>query len=440
MYVMKLNRIIIFILLANICFSQNTTIGNGNDTVVVPNVLKALNGIFLGSQPVSFVATNTVQVFDAGDFPEAVNDTIILDPNTNYILMDNIDLKDTILYFPTASNHNIYCTSFYFFCNTPDPFLTGDSIGTILFYDLRIINSGTGAFYEFKSTDAIGGGIGFYNLLNYSPFSVNDIGTFENLFLADFNNAGFVNCNTLVDKNNETFNMNRFQFVNSNAEPDSSYIKSVGDSTRSVSIQTFTAKPLPGEYVYYIDSLIGSESTINVSNQFALIDSNFYNPNGLDQTSIVVNSRFVSGVIDSKNIGCFAVQFNTDLTTIGTLDIWQDMDLDEATVACENIEQWEVVTDSIGEIVYIGREPFSGTIKGTVSSTSAGAPNIFRFGFMKNSDTLSVSMPNEISGTISNTGLSIPIEVVTGDTLKPQVKRRTGSSNITITDMVIEID
>jgi hypothetical protein len=157
-----------------------------------------------------------------------------------------------------------------------------------------------------------------------------------------------------------------------------------------------------------------------------------------DDPSIKVNN--VAGVEDSNTIGFVSAEDNATATVINTIDVFEDLNLNSLAVLGANSERFELVDSTTGELRYIGLEPFSGAIEATISATGVGGTSQYHFRAYKNGTTAIMPITkNEIGTVMSNTSMHTPVSLVTNDTIRIQVANSSGTSNITVDTIAINI-
>jgi hypothetical protein len=162
---------------------------------------------------------------------------------------------------------------------------------------------------------------------------------------------------------------------------------------------------------------------------------------GLDHTSIYVTSVDNGDASESRSIGSVTVNDNTASTTISTINTYVDLNLNALAVAGSNIEEWEMTNTTTGELKYIGLKPFDGEAEFAISAQSSGSAQEFLFQLVKNGSAMTdgVESATELRSDTNALPLIVPVQAVTDDLFKVQVKNIDGTSNVMIRFMSGEI-
>ncbi len=206
----------------------------------------------------------------------------------------------------------------------------------------------------------------------------------------------------------------------------------------SITNSGFNMGANPNERMVDIDAAFTGEVIINTV--FAIPTGQMFDGAGLDEKSIYVNSRNVTNNIDSKSIGTAFIKNNVTETTIATQNVWVDFNLNAGVIGGSNLERFTLTDTTTGELTYIGLEPFSGTVIYSVTGVSAGGAQEFAFREVKNG----LELPDAVEASIElgtdklSTTVIVSLELVTGDTIRPQTKNNDGTSNVTISHWSVE--
>lgn len=202
--------------------------------------------------------------------------------------------------------------------------------------------------------------------------------------------------------------------------------------TSRVSLSLVGAAMQPNERVLNINSSFTGEVIIN--QLFAAATGRIFNSAGLDETSIFVNVRGASNNKDSATIGSYLVDDNTTATTFVSSGTWTDLNLNALAVAGSNLEAFTLTDTTTGELTYIGLAPFSGIISFSAYVTSTGGAQDFEMRAIKNGSALTDTFEPtlNIGSDKKMFTVTVPVDLVTNDTIRPQVLRVSGTSSITI--------
>ena len=162
----------------------------------------------------------------------------------------------------------------------------------------------------------------------------------------------------------------------------------------------------------------------------------------LDQNALNVLVNTVTGVINSKPKASSFVNANATSFTPGST--FGDLTLgtvgDAANEGSDN-ELWRLTDELTGEMEYRGLEPFSGSLISSISATSSGGDQIFRFRAVKNSGPMVDQIETRLSigGATLTTSLIVPVTAITGDKIRIQVLREAGGSTLVVDDLATVI-
>jgi len=162
---------------------------------------------------------------------------------------------------------------------------------------------------------------------------------------------------------------------------------------------------------------------------------------GLTEKSIYVTANSNGDAKDSFSIGSAIANDNTTATTISTINIYVDFNLNSLAVAGSNIEQWTLMDATTGELRYDGIKEFFGSIRTSISAQSSGSSQEFVFRVVKNGSPLTdaVEALTELRSDTNAVPYIAPITAVQNDLFRFQVKNIDGTSNIVVRALSAEI-
>ncbi len=140
-------------------------------------------------------------------------------------------------------------------------------------------------------------------------------------------------------------------------------------------------------------------------------------------------------------IGSLVALDNATETVIGVQNQWEDLNLNALAVAGSNITLWSVSDTTIGELTYNGSSPFDGRLLAVLSVVSAMASQEFQFRAVKNGLVLSdgVKAARDLGISLGNMSLLTPVQCVEDDIIRLQVRNVSGTSNVTVLQLSIDI-
>lgn len=214
----------------------------------------------------------------------------------------------------------------------------------------------------------------------------------------------------------------------------------------TLTIEASTESGYDGGAIIY-NQLVNS---FQVSKTFTSNDIGIWNTSGLDQSDPRVLSSNNPSQASSKYIGAGYMNGNTVSNTVGSKPItngaYTDLVLGGVGISkASNIERWKVIDPVLCILEYIGNEPFTGFIDYNLSSVSVGGSIEFRYKWVIDKGTGYQDLSdnkyskNVISTTTLSTSDKIPLAVVQGDRVKPQITRMTGSSTHIAEDFSVSI-
>ena len=191
-------------------------------------------------------------------------------------------------------------------------------------------------------------------------------------------------------------------------------------------------------------------NSFQISKVFSSTNSGTWNTSDLDQSDRRVLAFNNPSQASSKYIGAGYMNGNTVSNTAGgfpiTNTVYTDIVLGGAGLfKSSNLERWKIIDPVLGIFEYIGNEPFSGFIDYGLTSASVGGSLEFRYKWVVDRGSGYVNLDDDkyiknIIATIpSNTSDKIPLKIVQGDRVKPQITRMTGGSTHTTEDFSVSI-
>ncbi|MCP4612094.1 MAG: hypothetical protein GY845_25635 [Planctomycetes bacterium] len=162
---------------------------------------------------------------------------------------------------------------------------------------------------------------------------------------------------------------------------------------------------------------------------------------GLNHKNPHVLANNNPGFPDSKYIGSAHVNSNSTATTIISVAVWEDLNLNNGAVESSNNERWKLIDPDIGKIVYSGKEPFSGNLVASITGLGQSGQDDYEFRAIVNGLPISdgIVAGTSTNANVRNIFLTAPIEVVNGDTCRGQIRNTSGTDNFTITEIALNI-
>jgi len=312
---------------------------------------------------------------------------------------------------------------------------TGTNVGNGQLRHLQLLNTGSGTLFG-----AIGNSSAHIFLFEVDIDGWADVGTLTswnltgiNFSVVTNNAAGFkfVNC-----ANNFAATATWFNTVDS-FEP---LVTFTGAGTQTLTYSNMTIIPIGTETAFSIDDVVGIRAVLTDIN--GIPAGTMFTAGKLDQTDIKVSSNHNQNQASSRAIGSVFVRENTNLTTINTINVNEDLDLGTA-VAGSNIERFSLTDAVTGELTYTGIEPFSGIVNVNAAVLAdAGSPEyhirVVKNGLILPDDMdMAVETPDALS-TIP-VSLLVPITLVTGDTIRVQVRNSDNTNDLTVNHFSMSI-
>jgi hypothetical protein len=182
-------------------------------------------------------------------------------------------------------------------------------------------------------------------------------------------------------------------------------------------------------------------NSYQINRAFVATETGNWDTGSLDESDPRVDAASNTGQKPSMNIGSVIANGITVSTLITTQNVWVDLDLDGLAVGGSNIELWTMVDADTGELRYDGLEPLFGALLATISALSQGGAQEFQFRAVKNGSPLSdgVVAAREIGGILGSLTLLAPITVEPGDLVRLQVQNVSGTFDIDISFLSVQV-
>ena len=181
-------------------------------------------------------------------------------------------------------------------------------------------------------------------------------------------------------------------------------------------------------------------NSFDINAPFGATQTGSWDTSSQDSTSPGVTTFTNTGTPDSKHIACAYVNDNAEPNGTIVNNTFTDMvfgTVGDALIQCANTERWKLVDELNGTFEYTGDDPFDGTMTYNFSVASSGGAVEFRFKWVKDTGggfadlTDDVQALAEVGGTASSVSKTMPLTAATGDLIKPQITRNSGTSSIT---------
>lgn len=161
---------------------------------------------------------------------------------------------------------------------------------------------------------------------------------------------------------------------------------------------------------------------------------------GLDQSDPRVNATNNFGFPDSVNIACAHVNDNSTANGAIVNNTFTDLvfgTVGAALVASSSMERWRLKSELDGTFEYFGNEAFDGLITFDFTVVSSGGTVNFRFKWQMDSGAGFVDLPDTVEALVAvgsepvSVTKTFPLKAATGDRIRPQITRNSGTSGIT---------
>ena len=380
------------------------------------------------------------EIGSMADFPDAVAGVRTLVAGKTYRILAALTTSDRFV-LPTGSTINFESGTFNIgisitYTGTGTLF-TGTDITALQIFGMAFLNTGSGTLFN------ISAGVSNFPFVTFNTslaFGWASVGTVTNvLYFAD--SSAFVNCTagiTMVDPLNINLILGAY-FNTSDLGTIFFDIQGTGFVTLACSQIRTTGRA--GEFIFKVANGIDDASSLRfVNNEF--INANLFDPAGRDKTDPAINTLANAGQPDSFTIGSYIVDSNTTATTFAGNSIFTDFDFNALAIAGDNIELFTLTDTTTGELTYNGVEDFDGTITFIVYCTSTGGAVDFEIRLVLNGSELTdIFHPGlNIGNGTKAFPVSVPVCLVTGDTIRPQVQRLSGTSSLTATHASMSIN
>lgn len=151
----------------------------------------------------------------------------------------------------------------------------------------------------------------------------------------------------------------------------------------------------------------------------------------LTQTDIPIELRNVQDQLPSQIKGSIQVISNPTSTSIPVNDVYVDLNFGSVVSVSTVNQRFRLMDVTTAEIKYQGLEPFEGTLLFSCSFTKSGGSADYDFRGLKNNLLMDDAIEFTTTITKNIVSFSLPINAVTTDKFRIQVKRITGSGDLT---------
>lgn len=182
-------------------------------------------------------------------------------------------------------------------------------------------------------------------------------------------------------------------------------------------------------------------TSFQISRPFTATAAGTWSTAKLDHTDARIFSATNRNFASSRSIGA-AFANNLATATTGIVNnTFQDIVFGTGgthLVAGSSMERFKLIDETNGTFEYTGAEPFSGDITSDYSVVSSGGAQEFRFKWLIDIGAGFVNLPDnveslaEVGATAASVTKHQPVELTTGDQIKPQLTRNAGASDITM--------
>lgn len=191
-------------------------------------------------------------------------------------------------------------------------------------------------------------------------------------------------------------------------------------------------------------------TTLNVATNDVTVNNAFVSTNtgaivrelSLDQTDPRLMGFANRNIAHSHFIASAHVNDNSTVTGAIVNNTFTDMvfgTVGAALLANSTMERWKIVDELNGTFEYVGLEPFDGSISFDFTVLSSGGTTDFRFKWQIDEGSGFVDLPDPVEAlaAVGSDSQSItktyPLRALSGDQIKPQITRNSGTSTITST-------
>lgn len=398
-----------------------------------PGLIYDGTDVLIQGQRSSRIGAVDTEVFSASDFPAPVGGIITL-PTGVYrirapiVLADRIEIgaSSAVRFVADHSSYTLTYTGVGTFIST-----NGGPAEEVRFISIRILLTGVGAtalnldagIQEFISS-------GFTS--QASGQSIGSLGTaaqpFTFVLMRSVLFQGFATSLSVSKAARIAFD----DVAIISALSGSGTLIDVGADVEIVDVDDMEITAGASESFIFIDP--GSVGRITLHNVSVRTASTFFAAGSLDETDPRVEATDNTGQKSSMNIGSVIVNANLVPTAIATVSTWTDLNLGGLAVAGSNIELWNSVDATTGELEYIGLEPMFGQFLAAFSIVTVGGARTFHFRVVKNGSPLpdGVVAVRQVGTVIGSATLLAPVTAVTGDLFRVQVQNVDNNSDIEI--------
>lgn len=191
-------------------------------------------------------------------------------------------------------------------------------------------------------------------------------------------------------------------------------------------------------FLYYGGSTIYNvtANTFEISRLFLGTKTGNWNTGSLDEDDARINATDIGNEADSKSRATIAFHDNTNETNI-TNGAYGDMNLSGITEPDDDFSRFFISNFTTGEMTYVGRKPFRGSITMQFASANSMVPNgDYKISFSRNGAALDFVNANFMAMSLKNEGdmisLSLALTLQPGDNFKPQIAGDGTSTNLEI--------
>ena len=405
-----------------------------------PGLLYDGTDVLIQGQRSSRIGSVDTEVFSASDFPAPVGGVITL-PSGVYRIEAPIVLSDRIEIGPSSavrfvSDHSSYTLTY----TGVDTFIStnGGPASEVRFISIRIVLTGVGA--QALDLDAgiqefISAGFTF----QASGQSIGSLGTAAQPFTFVLMNSvlfsGFATGLSVAKAARLAID----DVAMVSALSGSGTLLTIGADVEFAVIDGMEVTAGVSESWVFIDP--ATTGRIDIHGVELRSASAFFAPGSLDEKDPRVEMTDSAGQKPSMNIGSVIVNGNLVPTAIATVSTWTNLNLGGLAVAGSNIELWNSVDATTGELEYIGLEPMFGQLLAAFSIVTVGGARTFHFRVVKNGSPLpdGVVAVRQVGTVIGSATLLAPVTAVTGDLFRVQVQNVDNNSDIEIRYLSLSI-
>ncbi len=214
-------------------------------------------------------------------------------------------------------------------------------------------------------------------------------------------------------------------------------VLTLADTLNTISINQLRVAAGTGNVFDIAPAFAGVADILSV----VLLTGTFFDAGSLDETSPFVSVQGSPPQKSSVSIGSVVAVNNATATVINTATVFEDLNLNAAASLGSNAELWSLDGATTGELTYNGVTPFFGSLACSLSVASAGSTQEFHFRAVKNGAVLpdGVLASKELGSEIGSVSILVPITADPADTIRLQVANLDGTSNVTISQLSMQI-